>query len=118
MGQRPGFRVEDGALIFLVIVRGGGIYGEQDGQRQQFVLAQQQQIRLTGLPQGDIFLVDVGVLIKLGQPFVHPQGHPLGSFAQKKVHVLVINHCIGMIALGVQAHENVVLVGRAQKKST
>ena len=90
--------------------------GEEDGERDQAVLAKIEDLVGAGLAEANAFFVDVGVLVELGETFIEPDWQPL-RLAQNEVRVLVIDDGIGVLALGVETQQDVVAVGRAQEKA-
>jgi len=116
VGEGPGFGVEDGALLLVVVVGRGMIDEEECLERDHAVFAEIEDVVFGGLAEEDVFLVDVGVLKELGEAFVEPEGQP-GGFAEHEVGVLVIDGGVGVRAFGVEAEEDVVLVGRAEEEA-
>jgi len=54
--------------------------------------------------------VNFRVLVKLSQSFVQPQRHRCAGFADEEVCVLVVDDRVRVIALGIQAHQDIILV--------
>ncbi len=114
VGQRPGFRIEDRPLLFLVVVGRVSIHLKENRQCDQSILLQIHQVIGARLSQNDLFISKIGVLEKLSQTLVQPQGHPFG--AQLQMRVLVIHRRIGMLSLHVRARQDIVLVRRSQEQ--
>jgi hypothetical protein len=114
VGERPGFGVEDGALLLFVVVGRGVVDFEQSGERKEAILAEVEDVVRAGLAEEDIFFVDVRVLVELGEAFVEPKGNP-GGLAEHVVGVFVIDGGEGMLAFSVEAEKNVVFVGGAHE---
>jgi hypothetical protein len=64
-----------------------------------------------------IFLVDVGVLVKLREALVEPGRQPGVGLAEGVVGVLVIDGGVGMVVGGVETHQDVAGVGRVQEEA-
>src|SRR5215471_9917676 len=118
VGQRPGLGIKNRTLVFFVVIRRIAVDREKRGQGQQAVFAQQLDIFRADLPQLHLFFVNVGVLVKLRQSLVEPEGQPLCCFGQQQVRVLMVDDGVGVFPFGIQAHQDIVFVGGAQKKPT
>jgi hypothetical protein len=114
MGESPGLGVEDGALLLFVVVGRGVVDLKESGEGKKAVLAEVVDVVRAGLAEEDIFVVDVGVLVELGEAFVEPERKP-GGFAHHVVGVLVVDGGEGVFAFGVEAEEDVILVGHTEE---
>jgi hypothetical protein len=114
--ESPGFGVKDGTFLLFVVVGRRVVDFEKSGEREETVIAQVEDVVLAGLTEENLLIVDVGVLVELGETFVEPERKPR-VFAKHDVGVLVIDGGEGMLALGIETKEDVVLVGSREEES-
>lgn len=89
---------------------------EERGEWKQTILPEVEDVVLAGLTEDHIFVANLSVLVELGETFVEPEWDP-GGFAHHVVRVLVVDGAEGVLALGIEPQEDVVLVGAVNEES-
>src|SRR6202020_707627 len=89
---------------------------EKDWEGNEAVLTEAEDVVGAGLAEGYVLIVDVSVLIELGEACVEPEGKPCG-FAQYEVGVLVVDGGERMLALCVEAEQDVVSIRGAHEEA-
>ena len=79
--------------------------GEERGEREQRLRAEELDVSGAGLAEADLVGVDVGVLVELGDALVEPERKV--GVARDVVRVLVIDGSVGVVAGGVETEEDV-----------